>query len=76
MRIISFIEDEEVIEKILNHPGLWDLKVRPPPKAKAPSITISIDDSDSQVPFSVSAFYLDPEYPADSTGFQNGTGWL
>ena len=30
MRIISFIEDEEVIEKILKHLALWDLKVRPP----------------------------------------------
>jgi len=32
MRIISFIEDEEVIEKILKHFGLWDLKVRPLPR--------------------------------------------
>jgi hypothetical protein len=31
MRILAFIEDEEVIEKILKHLGLWDLKVRPPP---------------------------------------------
>ena len=37
MRIISFIEDEEVIEKLFKHLGLWDLKVRPPPKVKAPS---------------------------------------
>jgi hypothetical protein len=61
MRIISFIEDDEVIEKILKHLGLWDLKVRTPPKAKGPSVTISIDDSDSQVPFSASSFYPDPE---------------
>jgi 3-hydroxyacyl-CoA dehydrogenase len=25
-KIISFIEDEEVIEKILKHLGLWDMK--------------------------------------------------
>ena len=50
----------------LKHLGLWDLKVRPPPKAKAPSVTISIDDSDSQVPFSAPPFYPDPEYPVDS----------
>jgi hypothetical protein len=31
MRIFAFIEDEEVIEKILKHLGLWDLKVRPRP---------------------------------------------
>ena len=66
MKIISFIEDEEVIEKILKHLGLWDLKARPPPKAKAPSLTISIDDSDSQVPFSTPPFYPDPDYPIHS----------
>ena len=65
MRILAFIEDEEVIEKILKHLGLWDLKVRPPPKVKAPSVTISIDDSDSQVPFSAPPFYPDPDYPMD-----------
>ena len=65
MKIISFIEDGEVIEKILKHLGPWDLKARPPPKVKAPSVKISIDDSDSQVPFSVPSFYADPIYPTD-----------
>ncbi len=46
IRILAFIEDEEVIEKILKHLGRWDLKVRPPPKVKAPSLTISIGDSE------------------------------
>ena len=63
MRILTFIEDEEVIEKILKHLALWDLKVRPPPKVKGPSVTISIDDSDSQVSFSGSSFYSDPDDP-------------
>ncbi|NQT03384.1 MAG: transposase, partial [Planctomycetes bacterium] len=30
MKIISAIEDEQVIEKILKHLGLWDQKARPP----------------------------------------------
>ena len=30
MRILAFIEDEEVIKKILKHLGLWDIKARPP----------------------------------------------
>ena len=47
MRIISFIEDKQLIQKIPKHLGLWDLNVRPTPKAKEPSVTISIDDSDS-----------------------------
>ena len=52
------MKDEEVIEKILKHLDLWDLKVSPPAKVKAPSVTTSIDDSDSQVPFSAPSFYL------------------
>jgi len=52
MRILAFIEDEEVIEKIFKHLGLWDLNVRPPPKMKVPSVMICIDYSDSQFPFS------------------------
>jgi hypothetical protein len=66
MKIISFIKDEGVIEKILKHLGLWDLKARPPPKVKVPSVTIYLDDSDSQVPFSTPSFYPDPEHPMDS----------
>jgi hypothetical protein len=46
----QFIEEEEVIEGILKHLGLWNLKVRLPPNVKAPSVTISIDDSDSHFP--------------------------
>jgi hypothetical protein len=29
MKILSFIEDEQVIEKILKHLGLWEMKARP-----------------------------------------------
>jgi hypothetical protein len=65
MRIIAFIEDEEVIKKILRHLGLWEAKARPPPKVKVPSETISIDDSDSQVPFLPPPFYPDPIYLTD-----------
>jgi hypothetical protein len=31
LRIITFIEDPEIIEKILRHLKLWDLSARPPP---------------------------------------------
>jgi len=37
MRIISFIEDEEVVKKILKHLGLWLVKPKPPPRANGPS---------------------------------------
>jgi len=65
MKIISFIEDEEVIEKILKYLGLWDLKARPPPRAKTPSVTICLYDSDSQIS-SPDSFYAHPDYPIDS----------
>jgi hypothetical protein len=32
MRIIAFIETQEVIKKILKHLGLWEVKPRPPPR--------------------------------------------
>ena len=54
MKIVSFIEDEEIIEKILKHLGLWEKKARPPPKAAGPSKIpeYSIDYSTFQLPVS------------------------
>jgi hypothetical protein len=40
MKIIRLIEGEEVIEKILKHLGLWDVKVQLPPKGKATPLRI------------------------------------
>ncbi len=34
--------DEQVIGKILEHPGLWEVKKRPPPRADAPSPNIAM----------------------------------
>jgi hypothetical protein len=53
MEIISFIEDEEVIERILQHLELWEMKARPPPRAKTLSVAIYLDDSDSQISFPI-----------------------
>jgi hypothetical protein len=36
MRIISFIEDREIIKTILSYLGLWLIRSRPPAKAHAP----------------------------------------
>jgi hypothetical protein len=33
MNVISVIDDDEVIKKILKHLGFWEVKPRPPPKA-------------------------------------------
>jgi len=76
MRIISFIEDEEVIKKILKHLGLWDLKARPPPHENALHKTTehhldysrrgvdpSGPEADSQLPPADDYLYIDLGYP-------------
>ena len=63
MRILGFIEDEQVIEKILKHLGLWDVKAKPPPKANAPPLDIHTEYSDSQRPLCEDDLYYDPDYP-------------
>ncbi len=65
MKIISFIEDEQVIKKILKHLGLWEVKARPPPKTKAPPLNVHTDYSDSQVPPSEDYLCCDPDYPIE-----------
>jgi hypothetical protein len=63
MNILKFIEDPEVIKKILKHLGLWDIKTRPPPKATAIQPDSHINYSDSQIPLSEEPLFHDPEYP-------------
>jgi len=65
MHILAFIEDEEVIKKILKHMGLWDQKARPPPKANARSMAqqYHMEYNASQVPLSDNWLYVDPQYP-------------
>ena len=63
MRIISIIEDQEVINKILLHLGLWQTNQRPPPKPK--SLEIQIDYSDSQLPFYEETLAQDFEISSD-----------
>ena len=51
MRIISFIEDSGVIEKILRHLGLWKTRNHDPPEPDGPrSLDFTHDDRYSQVP--------------------------
>ena len=61
MRIIAFIEDEDVIKKILKHLGLWYKKRKPGPVANAPPI---IPDS-YPIP-SVDDYVIDPDYPIET----------
>ena len=51
MRIISFIEEIEIIEIILRHLGLWDIRNHDPPQPDPVYISELIyDNSDSQIP--------------------------
>jgi len=66
MQVISFIEDGEVIKKILKHLGLWEVKPRPPPKAKPPQQNVHIDYSDSQAPPCEDYLFGDPDYSIEA----------
>ena len=52
MKIIAVIEQPEIIKKILQHVGLWELKSRPPPRAGPPPEQLHIDYTESQMVYS------------------------
>lgn len=68
MRITAFIQDNEVIKKILKHLGLWEIKPRPPPKSTGlpKPLEYSIYYSVSQLPASDNWIYADPVHPEAS----------
>jgi hypothetical protein len=75
MRIISFIEDRQVIRAILKHQGLWLAKTRPPPKNHDPPVRMlgtggpidpAVMDNVSQLPVNDDHLYRDPEYSWDA----------
>ena len=66
MRIISTIEDQEVIKIILNHLGLWLIGPRPRAKAHAPPVREYIVDGSSPTGFPDNTSYGDPDYSWDA----------
>ena len=66
MRVISIIEDQEVIDKILRHLGLDQKNQRPPPNPK--SLELQIDYSDSQLSDYEEAFSRPDVFPDYSIG--------
>ncbi|MBF0548691.1 MAG: transposase [Candidatus Riflebacteria bacterium] len=59
MRVISFIEEKAVIEKILKHLGLWTVQPRPPPRISRPAFDEEVIPQDTS---SSDGFFPDPEF--------------
>jgi hypothetical protein len=66
MRIISFIEDREIIKTVLSYLGLWLIRSRPPAKAHAPPARECTADGSCHTAFSDAAVYGDTDYPWDA----------
>ena len=58
----SMFDDSEIIKKILNHLGLWDVKRKPPPRANAPPSEAIIIYDESSAP-SADDYIIDVDYP-------------
>ncbi len=65
MRVIAFIEDPDVIKKILKHLGLWDVKRKPRPTANAPPIDV-FPAYDEKPGSSTVEYIRDPNYPSEA----------
>jgi hypothetical protein len=63
MKIIAWIEQEDVIKKILKHVGLWEVKLRPQPRANSPPSILVTDYANIQ---STEQHYCDPDYPFEA----------
>ena len=64
MRIISLIDDAEIIKKILKHLGLWDVKHKPPARANGPPTESFIIYDESSSP-GADDYLMDADYPID-----------
>jgi hypothetical protein len=65
MRVVSVIEDEQVIKKILKHLNLWEIKRKPLPIANVPPIGV-FPTYDEQPGPSIDDTITDLVYPAEA----------
>jgi hypothetical protein len=65
MRIISFIEDDQLVKKILKHLDLWDVKRKPPPRANSPPTDPFIIYDERSSP-SADDYIIDADYPIET----------
>ena len=65
MRVIAFIEDPDVRQKILMHLGLWNVKRKPQPLAHAQAFGVFPANDDPSGP-DADDYIIDPEHPAET----------
>jgi hypothetical protein len=65
MHIIAFIEDQQIVKKILQHLDLWHVKRKPPARANDPPDQAIIIFDDSSVP-DADAYLIDADYPIET----------
>ena len=65
MRTIAFIEDSDVIKKILKHQNHWNLKRKPRPTANISPIDVVATYDDLPEP-SFDGYITDPNYSAEA----------
>jgi hypothetical protein len=63
--VISFIEDEQLIRKILKHLDLWHIKHKPPPCANGPPPKSFIIYDQSSAP-SADNYLIDADYQIET----------
>lgn len=65
MRVIAFIEQADVIRKILQHLGLWGARRKPAPRANAPPVLYVAEDVEGYIP-TPDDDIVDTIYPVDA----------
>ena len=63
MKVISVIDQPEVVKHILQHLGLWEMQKRPPPKINTPPV-----GAYGYTPLQAIPSYdnIDPDYPFEA----------
>ncbi|MBW1696281.1 MAG: hypothetical protein JRK26_05735 [Deltaproteobacteria bacterium] len=65
MKIISFIEDRQLVKKILKHLELWDVRHKPPARAHSPLPETYIIYDESSSP-GADDYLIDADYPIET----------
>ena len=65
MRIISLIDDQQLVKKILKHLSLWDVKHKPHARANGPPPDAFVIYDESSMP-SADDYIIDDDYPIET----------